>query len=121
MLANIPSGSVIGVLMPLPVIPFVESSPWTGAAGAIATLNSALQKTGDMAQTLGNAVNTLRTAQDSATQLSDDLTNSDGILTDADMGKVSANLEALQIRQQLATQALVLGEQTSSLILQLFK
>src|ERR1019366_10698183 len=99
----------------------MDSSPWVGAEGAIATLNSALRKTGDMAQTLGNAVNSLQQAQDRATQSADDLNLSIGNTTDADMGKVSANLQSLQIRQQLATQTLVLGEQMSDLILQLFK
>ena len=120
-LADIPNGSAIRLLVPLPVIPFMDSSPWVGAEGAIATLNSALRKTGDMAQTLGNAVNSLQQAQDRATQSADDLNLSIGNTTAADMGKVSANLQSLQIRQQLATQTLVLGEQWSGLILQLFK
>jgi len=113
--------STIQILLPLPSIPLASPSPWEGVAGAIATLNSALRKAGDIAQTLGDAVNSLRLAQDHATQSIDDLNSGIGDLTDADLGKVSADMTALQIRQQLATQSLALGDQWPRLLLQLFQ
>ena len=111
----------ITVLMPFPVIPTVSTTSWGGAEGAIATLNSALSKTGDMAQNLGNALNTLQAAQDHASQQIDVIDSGIGNLVDADLGKVAAQMQALQIRQQLAIQTIGLDNQRSQLILQLFK
>lgn len=107
--------------MPFPVIPTVSTTSWGGAEGAIATLNSALSKTGDMAQNLGNALNTLQAAQDHASQQIDVIDSGIGNLVDADLGKVAAQMQALQIRQQLAIQTIGLDNQRSQLILQLFK
>jgi flagellin len=44
-----------------------------------------------------------------------------GSLVDADLAKESANLQALQIRQQLGTQALSLANQAPQTLLSLFK
>ena len=125
--ANIPVPVLIGnwhalnVLMPNPTIPTTSTATWGGAEGAIATLNSAMSKTGDMAQNLGNALNTLQAAQDHASQQIDVIDSGMGNLVDADLGKVAAQMQALQIRQQLAIQTIGLDNQRSQLILQLFK
>lgn len=44
-----------------------------------------------------------------------------GALVDADLAKESAQLQALQIRQQLGTQALSLSNQAPQTLLSLFK
>jgi flagellin len=44
-----------------------------------------------------------------------------GALIDADLSKESANLQALQIKQQLGTQALSLANQSPQSLLSLFK
>jgi flagellin len=44
-----------------------------------------------------------------------------GSLIDADLAKESAQLTALQIRQQLGTQALSMANQAPSTLLSLFK
>ena len=44
-----------------------------------------------------------------------------GSLVDADLAKESAQLQALQIRQQLGTQALSLANQAPQTLLSLFK
>jgi flagellin-like hook-associated protein FlgL len=119
--ANIPAGTQINLLVPLPVVPVMTPTTWGGVEGAVATLNAALRKTGTIGQALGNALNTLQRAQDSATQSVDLLNGGIGNLTDADLGKVSAQLLAVQIQQQLAAQALALDNQSASQILQLFK
>ena len=126
--ANIPAGppppgtpgTQINLLVP-PNPPTVTSSTWGGIAGALATIQSALDKTGDMAQSLGNSLNTLRQAEDHATQSTGLLNGEVGNLTDADMGKVSAQLVATQIQQQLAAQSLSIDNKGASLLLQLFK
>ncbi len=51
----------------------------------------------------------------------DSLTSGLGSLIDADLSKESANLQALQIRQQLGTQALSLANQSPQSLLSLFR
>ncbi len=111
----------IVLMVPTPAPPIVTTAIWGGAEGAVATLNSALRKTGEMAQTLGNSANSLQQLQDHATQSIDNLNSGIGSLVDADMGKVSAALQSLQIQQQLATQSLSIGNQWPTLLLQLFR
>ena len=48
-------------------------------------------------------------------------TNPDLLVVDADLAKESAQLQALQIRQQLGTQALSLANQAPQTLLSLFK
>ncbi len=74
-----------------------------------------------MSQTLGNALNSLLQAEDHAAVSADLLDAGVGNLTDADMGKVSAQIQAGQIRKQLAEQSLSLANQMPALLLQLFK
>jgi flagellin-like hook-associated protein FlgL len=125
--ADIPVPHLIGnwypinVLMPAPVIPAVTTTVWGGAEGAIATLNSAMSKTGDMGQTIGNALNTLQAAQNHASEQVDVIDSGIGDLVDADLGKVSAQMQALQIKERLAAQSLSLGNQWPQLLLSLFK
>jgi flagellin len=54
-------------------------------------------------------------------QLSDALTTGIGNLVDADMAKESANLTALQTKQQLGVQALSIANSSPQIILSLFK
>lgn len=117
----VPPGGSINLVVPAPVIPTTSTATWGGADGAIATLNSAVSKTADISQNLGNAIDSLKSAQDHASQQVDVINGGIGNLVDADLGKVSAQLQALQIKQQLATQSVSLGNQWSQLLLQLFK
>jgi flagellin-like hook-associated protein FlgL len=117
----IPTSSQIEWLIPLPATPIAIPTIWGGAEGAIATVNSAFLKTGDMGQKLGNAINSLQQAQDHTTQAYDILQGNISTLTDADLGKVDAQMESLKIKVQLATQSLALGNQWPNLLLQLFK
>ena len=110
------------LMVPTPEAPpIVTTAIWGGAVGAVATLNSALRKTGEIAQTSGNSANSLQQLQDHATQSIDNLNGGIGSLVDADMGKVSAALQSLQIQQQLAPQSLSIGNQWPTLLLQLFE
>ena len=54
-------------------------------------------------------------------KLSDSITGGIGNLVDADMAKESAKLQALQVQQQLGTQALSIANQAPQQILSLFK
>jgi flagellin len=79
------------------------------------------RKTGDMSQSLGSALNVLQQAQDHANQSVDVLNSGIGSMVDADPGKVSARIRALQIQEQLAVQSLALGNQWPKLLLQLLE
>lgn len=54
-------------------------------------------------------------------KLQDSITSGIGNMVDADMAKESANLQALQVQQQLGTQALSIANQSPQQILSLFK
>jgi flagellin len=54
-------------------------------------------------------------------KLSDTLTSGIGNLVDADLAKESANLQSLQVKQQLGTQALSIANQAPQTILSLFR
>jgi flagellin len=56
-----------------------------------------------------------------AQKLSDTLTGGIGNLVDADMAKESAQLQALQVKQQLGVQALSIANQSPQYLLSLFK
>ena len=53
--------------------------------------------------------------------LVDSITSGVGSLTDADMEAASAKLQALQVQQQLGTQALSIANQGSQSLLTLFR
>ena len=58
---------------------------------------------------------------DFSQKLSDALTGGIGNLVDANMATESAQLQALQIKQQLGVQALSIANQAPQVVLQLFK
>ena len=59
--------------------------------------------------------------KDFVSELSDSLKAGIGTLVDADMEEASARLQALQVQQQLATQALSIANQAPQSILSLFR
>ena len=78
--------------------------------------------------TVGTNLNTIGSASNYiSNQISynndkiDALNSGLGSLVDADLAKESAQLQALQIRQQLGTQALSLANQAPQTLLSLFK
>jgi flagellin len=54
-------------------------------------------------------------------KLSDSIETGIGNLVDADLAKESANLQALQVKQQLGMQALSIANQAPSVVLSLFR
>ena len=81
---------------------------------SIANVNSALGKLG----TGASAVDSQRTF---AGQLSDAIDVGIGNLVNADLAKESANLQALQVKQQLGVQALSIANQSPNVLLGLFR
>jgi flagellin len=91
------------------------------ASAYIATLDTDIQKV-NMAMThLGAGSNALASQLKFVGGLQDSLNEGISNLVDADMAVESAKLQALQTRQQLAVQALMIANQSSSILLQLFK
>ena len=92
----------------------LASSVMTTLASAITNVNQALGNMGSQSRQI--------TAHNSfVSRLDDAVTSGIGSLVDANMSKESARLQALQIQQQLGTQALSIANQAPSTILSLFK
>jgi flagellin len=76
---------------------------------------------GKQLNTIGNSINYVNTQVTYNNDKIDALNSGLGALVDADLAKESAQLSALQIRQQLGTQALSLANQAPQTLLSLFK
>lgn len=99
-----------------------------GGAASVAALISATGTFLNQMNAVGSALNTIGSSVNYVTnQISynsdkiDALNTGLGSLVDADLAKESAQLQALQIRQQLGTQALSLANQAPQTLLSLFK
>ena len=81
---------------------------------AITSVSTALSKLGTGSKSLGSHMNFVNKLQDS-------IDIGIGNLVDADLAKESAKLQALQTKQQLGIQALSIANQSSSVLLGLFR
>lgn len=88
------------------------------ASGTFITQQNSL---GKALNTLGASVNYVKNQVSYNNDKIDALNSGIGSLVDADLAKESAQLQALQIRQQLGTQALSLSNQAPQTLLSLFK
>ncbi len=104
---NISATSTIGtVTTATAMIAFVNT--------AITNVSSALSKLGTGSKSLGSHMTFIHKLQDTVNA-------GIGNLVDADLAKESANLQALQTKQQLGIQALSIANQSSSILLGLFR
>ncbi len=92
----------------------------SGSAAAVANVNAAVTKLGNMTSLLGTASDHISGMQAFTTSLSGALTAGVGALTDADMAAESAQLTSLQTKQQLGIQALSIANQQPQILLKLF-
>ena len=93
-----------------------------GSAGtALGLVNAAIAKVSTALSSLGTAANQISTQRDFVKTLTDTLTTGVGTLVDADLAAESANLQALQTKQQLGIQALSIANQGPGAILSLFR
>jgi flagellin len=102
--------------------------PSTSNAAGIAALITAggtfiqqMNSVGTALNTVGSEVNYVNNQISYNNDKVDALNTGLGALVDADLAKESAQLQALQIRQQLGTQALSLANQAPQTLLSLFK
>jgi flagellin len=93
----------------------------TLSTAVLAQLTSSITKTNEALGNLGSQSKAIANHNTFVQQLSDQLTNGVGNLVDADLAKESASLQALQVQQQLGTQALSIANQAPQVILSLFK
>jgi flagellin len=93
----------------------------TAAQAYITSVNSAIQNVSTALGALGTGSNALTAQLTFVTGLSGTLNTGIGNLVDADMAQASAQLQALQTKQQLGVQALSIANGESSNLLSLFK
>jgi flagellin len=87
----------------------------------IAALNTSIANVSSALGKLGTGSKALASHQTFITNLQNSIDVGIGNLVDADLAKESANLQALQTKQQLGIQALSIANQSSSILLGLFK
>jgi flagellin len=93
----------------------------TLATTAITTLNSAIANVSSALGHLGTGSKALGSHLTFIQNLQNTIEAGVGNLVDADLAKESANLQALQTKQQLGIQALSIANQSSSILLGLFR
>jgi flagellin len=91
------------------------------ASAYIATLDTDLTKVNTALTKLGTGSNALASHAKFVTSLQNSLTTGISNLVDADMASESATLQALQTKQQLGIQALSIANQSTSIMLSLFR
>jgi flagellin len=93
----------------------------TSASAAVTAITASLANVNAVMTTLGAGSKALQTQRTFSDKLSDAIQVGIGNLVDADMAKESANLQALQVKQQLGVQALSIANQSPQMVLGLFK
>ena len=92
-----------------------------GTSATAASFINKMNAVGQQLNTIGAAINYVTNQVNYNSDKIDALNTGLGALVDADLAKESAQLQALQIRQQLGTQALALANQAPQTLLSLFK
>ena len=95
----------------------VETQP----AAALQAIEGMLQTSIDAAAAFGSAQKRIEIQSEFVGQLTDSLKTGIGAMVDTDMEEASARLQALQVQQQLATQALSIANQQPQGLLSLFR
>ena len=93
----------------------------TLASTAIGLINSAITEVSSKLSKLGTGAKALGSHLTFVNKLQDTIDAGVGNLVDADLAKESARLQALQTKQQLGVQALAIANQSSSILLGLFR
>ncbi len=96
-------------------------STQANAATAVTDIGDSIDNLNSVLTKLGSGSTALEQNRDFAGKLADVIEVGIGNLVDADMAKESANLQALQVKQQLGIQALSIANQSPQSILSLFQ
>ncbi len=93
----------------------------TIAQAMVGTVDTDINNVSAALAKLGTGSNALQTQLDFTSKLQDTLNTGIGNLVDADLAKASAQLQALQTKQQLGVQALSIANSSSSTLVSLFR
>ena len=93
----------------------------TGVENALADIEGMIQTSIDAAASFGSVQGRIETQSDFISTLVDNLKSGIGTLVDANMEEASARLQALQVQQQLAVQAMSIANQAPQTLLSLFQ
>ena len=91
------------------------------ASAAVADIESSIENVNTALSALGSGANRVELQQNFVESLSDSIEVGIGNLVDADLAETSANLQSLQVRQQLGLQALSIANQAPQSVLSLFR
>ena len=111
--------SLGGAIITVPGTSSITSS--AAASIALAQLSASILNTNQALGNLGSQQKQISNHNLFVQKLSDQLETGIGNLIDADLARESARLQALQVQQQLGTQALSIANQAPQIILSLFK
>ena len=93
----------------------------TSAAAALTSIETQLGTAIDAAAAFGSSQSRIENQGEFVKSLTDSLTKGVGALVDSDIEAASARLQALQVQQQLGTQALSIANQAPQQLLSLFR
>ncbi len=99
----------------------VSGANLTGATTALANIEALMTIAIDASAAFGSDQTRVDTQKDFVGKLVDSMKAGIGSLVDADMEEASARLQALQVQQQLSTQALSIANQQPQALLSLFR
>ena len=105
----------------IPITATQAISTQSTASAAVSNITSAINNLNSVLTRLGSGSTALEQNRSFAGKLADVIEVGIGNLVDADMAKESANLQALQVKQQLGVQALSIANQSPQAILSLFQ
>ncbi len=93
----------------------------TAAAAVVTAIESSISNVNDALSALGSGAKRIELQRSFVDKLSDSIEVGVGNLVDADLAKTSANLQSLQVKQQLGLQALSIANQAPGTVLSLFR
>ena len=99
----------------------IDVSNSAGATAALGSIEAMMQTSIDAAATFGSVQSRVDIQKDFVSKLTDSMKAGIGSMVDADMEEASARLQALQVQQQLCTQALSIANQQPQSLLSLFR
>ncbi|WP_417450195.1 flagellin [Kordiimonas sp.] len=93
----------------------------TAAGSVVTAIESSIANVNDALSALGSGAKRIELQRNFVDKLSDSIEVGVGNLVDADLAKTSANLQSLQVKQQLGLQALSIANQAPGTVLSLFR
>lgn len=99
----------------------IDVSTGPGAAAALGAIEAMVQLSIDAAASFGSVETRISIQAEFVTKLTDSMKTGIGSLVDTNMEEASARLQALQVQQQLSTQALSIANQQPQSLLSLFR